>query len=329
MLQSARRKRFESAKIHCVGVFLAPGSCRQPAQVAIRIPGILHGVLDGRLVACVVLALASALAFAVATVAQQRAAARSTDDDARSRKFVGQLLRSPLWWAGTLGNGGGFVLQGFALAFGPLVVVAPVIVTSLLFALPLGAYLVRRRLTVVAWTWAVVLAVSLAVFVTLGHPDRGAGRASAAGWLVVTAVALPLVVACIVVAQSRSGAARAALLAIAVGVLAGVNALLTKSVVDTIPHGLGPLLAAGETYGLIAVGLSGIYLQQLAFQAGQLPASLPIIAVLEPMIGAALGVTLLHERLRVGGGAVVVLTVATVAMTFATIGLAISASSSS
>jgi drug/metabolite transporter (DMT)-like permease len=274
------------------------------------------------LVVCVVLALLSALAFAVATVAQQRAAARSSDDAARSRQFLGQLLRSPQWWAGTMGNGGGFVLQGFALAFGPLVVVAPILVTSLLFALPLGARLADGRLTRGTWTWGLILAVSLAVFLALGHPNEGANRASPNGWLIVSVVGLPVVVGCVILANRRSGASRAALLAIATGVLAGVNALLTKAVVATIPHGVGPLLSAGETYGLIAVGLSGVYVQQLAFQAGELQASLPVIAVLEPTIAAGLGVTLLHEHLQVSGLRVAVLVVATVAMTLATVGLA-------
>jgi hypothetical protein len=51
------------------------------------------------------------------------------------------------------------------------------------------------------------------------------------------------------------------------------------------------LLASGETYALIGVGLGGTYLQQLSFQAGALHTSLPIMTVLEPMIAAILGVT--------------------------------------
>jgi drug/metabolite transporter (DMT)-like permease len=274
------------------------------------------------LLACVVLALASALAFAVATVAQQRAAARVTDHEARSPTFVGTLLHSPQWWAGTLGNGGGYVLQAVALAFGPLVVVAPILVTSLLFALPLGAYLGGRRLTLRAWTWAAVLVVSLAVFVIVGHPQQGRAEASTLGWLVVAAAAAPVVIGSIALAQPRSGAARACLLAVAVGVLAGITAVLTKSVVATVPHGLTDVLGAGETYALIVVGLSGVYLQQLAFQAGELQASLPVIAVLEPVVAAGLGVMLLHETLQLTGATAAVLLLVTPAMAAATVGLA-------
>jgi drug/metabolite transporter (DMT)-like permease len=272
--------------------------------------------------ACVLLALASALAFAVATVAQQRAAARASDHEARSPRFVGTLLRSPQWWGGTLGNGGGYVLQAVALAFGPLVVVSPILVTTLLFALPLGARLSGRRLTRRAWTWAAVLGGSLALFVTLGHPQRGRTDASAAGWLIVAAGAVLVVGTAVVLAHPRSGTARACLLAVAVGVLAGVTALLTKSVVATVPNGLAAVLGAGEIYGLIVVGLAGVYLQQLAFQAGELQASLPVIAVLEPVVAACLGVVLLHETLQLTDVSAAVLVLVIPAMAAATVGLA-------
>ena len=279
-------------------------------------------MLSGRLIACVLVALASALAFAIATVAQARAAARSSDDDARSAAFVGQLMRSPLWWAGTLGNALGYVLQGVALALGPLTVVSPLIITSLLFALPLGARLARTRLTATTWTWALVLAVSLGVFVGIGNPSQGHDRGSGAGWLLVAVVCAPVVAVCLLFANRREGAGRAGLLALADGVLAGVNAVLTKSVVSLIGAGLVPVLTGGETYALVVVGLSGVYLQQLAFQAGALQASLPVIAVLEPVLGAGLGILLLRERLDVGTAAATALGVAAVAMAAATVFLA-------
>ena len=103
------------------------------------------------LVLSVVLAVASALAFAGATVGQQRAAARSSDADARGLRFVGQLLRNPRWIAATLGNAVGYGLQAAALGVGSVVVVEPILVTSLLFALPLSARLAHQRLRSTRW----------------------------------------------------------------------------------------------------------------------------------------------------------------------------------
>ena len=121
----------------------------------------------------VLLALASALAFATATVGQQRAAARSSDADARHGRFIGQLLRNPLWLAATLGNGVGYVLQAAALGVGAVVLVQPILVTSLLFALPLSARLARHRLPAAASWWALLLTTSLAVFEIFGRTDKG------------------------------------------------------------------------------------------------------------------------------------------------------------
>ena len=50
------------------------------------------------------------------------------------------LLRRPLWWAGTAAAvAGGYVFQALALAKGSLLLVQPILVSGLLFALPLSA----------------------------------------------------------------------------------------------------------------------------------------------------------------------------------------------
>jgi drug/metabolite transporter (DMT)-like permease len=270
----------------------------------------------------VLLAVASALAFAAATVGQQRAAARSSDADARAGRFIGQLLRNPRWIAATLGNAVGYGLQAAALGVGSVVVVEPILVTSLLFALPLSARLAHQRLPSTAVAAALLLSVSLSVLVILGDGNRGLDRASYQSWIVVAVIAVPLVAGCLIFAHARSGAIRASLLAIAVGLLGGVLAVLTKSVVDAASGGIVHVLATGETYALIVVGIGGTYLQQLSFQAGALQASLPIMTVLEPMIAGVLGLTLLHEQLQTGDLRVTALGAAAVTMTVATVALA-------
>jgi drug/metabolite transporter (DMT)-like permease len=267
------------------------------------------------------LALLSALAFAIAIVAQQRAAERVPDEHARTRLFA-HLIRSPQWLAGTAGNGAGYVLQAVALAYGSVLIVQPLLVTSLLFALPLGARLAHRRLPPAVWVWGVVLAVSLAVFVLAGNANNGANFGSHRNWLITAAIGTPIVLICWASAHRTSGATRASLLAVAVGVLAGVLAVLTKSVVTLIKHGITPALTSWELYALLAVGAAGVYLQQLSFQAGALQASLPVIMVLEPLVAAVLGLTMLHEQLRASGLRLVVLLIAVAAMALATVALA-------
>ena len=214
------------------------------------------------------LALVSAIAFAIATVVQQRAAALVSDEHARSGRIVAQLAHNPRWWAATACNGAGYLLQGAALAFGSLLVVQPILVTSLLFALPLSARLAHRRLPQSVWLWGIVLALSLAVFVVSGNANHGASHATHWHWILVAVVGLPVLAGCLLAAGRTSGTARASLIAIAVGILGAVLAVLTKAVVADLKHGAVPTLVSWETYALLLVGASGIYLQQLAFQAG-------------------------------------------------------------
>src|SRR6476660_8131072 len=131
------------------------------------------------------------------------------------------LLRRPLWWAGTAAAIAGFVFQALALAYGSLLLVQPILVSALLFALPLSAHLANRRVTRGEWLWAVVLTASLAVFVVLAKTRPGDYEASVTLTAIVALVCAAAVSACVIVAVRTTGWKRAVLLAAAVGVLFG------------------------------------------------------------------------------------------------------------
>ena len=281
-----------------------------------------HHHLSAHTAISVALALASALAFAIAIVAQQRAAERVPDEHARSGRFFAHLVRSRLWLAGTVSNTLGFGLQAAALGFGSLLVVQPLLVTSLLFALPLSAWLAHRKIPQAVRSWALVLVVALAIFLTIGNPNHGADHAGKVSWLIAAAVLGPMVAVCLIGASKALGGHRATFLAVATGLLGGVLAVFTKGVVgDLSHHGVLRVFSNWEIYGLIAVGVAGIYLQQLSFQAGALQASWPIITVLEPLVAAALGLGLLHEKMRVTHVRLAILILAVIAMVVATAAL--------
>ncbi|SDI88120.1 hypothetical protein SAMN05444157_0614 [Frankineae bacterium MT45] len=282
-----------------------------------------HGILGHHTTIAIIFALLSAVAFAVATVAQQRAASKVTDDEVDSGQLIGVLLRRPLWWAGTMGNLGGYLLQAVALGYGSLLIVQPILITSILFALPLEARVAKVKLARQVWIWGTALVLALAVFVVISNPSRGLEQPHTRSWVLLLLIGGPLVALCVAVGLRRSGATRSSLLAIAVGFLAGVAALLTKVVVELIQHGPGEVLTSWETYALVVVGLGGVYLQQVAFQAGSLRTSMPIIQVIEPLTASVLGALMLEEHLRVGHREVLLLAVATVVMVIATVQLAL------
>jgi drug/metabolite transporter (DMT)-like permease len=267
----------------------------------------------------ILFALLSAFLFATGWVAQQRVASSITVDGTKDPRFLKSLMKRPLWWAGTLGDTAGYVMQAIALAFGSLLLVQPLIVTSLLFALPLGAWWAGQKLPVRVWVWATVLAVSLAVFVIFGSPTEGLDRAPLRDWRVLGIVTLAVVIACVVVATRIRGNLRALLLGVAVGLLFGATAALTKSVVSLLDEGLSAVLTSWETYALAVAITAGTYLQQVAFQAATLSSSLPAATVLEPVMAAVIGVAVLEERLQIDGFHEVTITLSVIAMTTATI----------
>lgn len=126
----------------------------------------------------------------------------------------------------------------------------------------------------------------------------------------------------IVVAARSRGLRRSVLLAAATGILYGVAAALTKSTVSLLDDGLVGVLTSWEPYALAAAATLGTYLQQAAFQAGDLAQSLPAVAVLEPVVAVALGIALLDEELRANGLEWALIVASAVAMVIATAALA-------
>jgi drug/metabolite transporter (DMT)-like permease len=270
------------------------------------------------------LALVAAILFAVASAVQQRTAAEVQDEQARGFRLAVVLARRPRWWAGTLSDTGGYVAQAAALGVGSLVLVQPLLVTTLLFALPLGAAWAGRRLSPRDWLWALLLAAALAVFVAVGEPTAGADRAGLRQWLPIGVVLVVVVAGCLLGAATRHGTVRAVLLAVATAIGYGVGAALTKGVVSTLHDGPVAVLTSWETYLLVVALLGGTLLQQSAFQAGDLAASLPTITVGEPVVAVLLGIVVLHEHLHVDGARWALLAAVVLAMLGATIGLALS-----
>lgn len=74
------------------------------------------------------------------------------------------------------------------------------------------------------------------------------------------------------------------------------------------------MLTSWQLLVLLACGAVGLLLAQLAFRAGPLNTSLPIIATIDPLLSVALGVAVYDEQLRSGVVAVAAQTVLLVAL---------------
>jgi len=270
----------------------------------------------------VLLALLAALFLAIGIVVRQRATMDVPAEHGVSSVMVLTLIRTPLWWAGTAAAVAGYVFQALALANGSLLLVQPILVSALLFALPMSARLAHRSVTRGEWAWALLLTLALAVFVVLAKTRPGDYEASLPSSALVALVCTAAVIACVIVAVRTAGWKRAVLLAVAVGVLFGVVAVLTKLVMHLLVHeGLRYVLTTPVLYLLVVLGIVAVILQQSSFHAGSLQTSVPTMLVLEPVIAVMLGAVVLGEHLTVNGLQAVALTVAIAAMAAATIAL--------
>src|ERR1700760_440386 len=147
------------------------------------------------------IALCAALASAIGDVIRQRSAQEITDKEVGHLELFRLSVRDRRWWLGAAGAVANYSLQAGALALGSVMLVTALQVTSLLFALPIYARLAHHRVTRWEWTWAVLLAASLAVLVTVGDPDAGHTRGSLTSWLTVAAVMAPSMVLCVLGAR--------------------------------------------------------------------------------------------------------------------------------
>ena len=270
----------------------------------------------------IVLSLVAALLFAVASVLQQRGTTTISDADALGAGMLGSLVRRPVWVAGIVADIAGFGVQAWALAVGTLLLVQPLLVTTLLFALPLAAWANKRRLTGEEWAWAGVLIVSLALFVILGEPTAGLDRPPFPSWLPALIICTPLVAACVWSAGSLPhGTKRSLVLAVAAGVLLGLSAPLTKSGIDGFGDGIVAGLTTWELWGMALTASLGTFWQQSSYQAGDVQTSLPTVTVLKPVVAMALGLTAYQEHLKIEGAQATLLIAALVGMVLATIKL--------
>ncbi|KWX60121.1 DMT family transporter [Mycobacterium sp. NAZ190054] len=272
------------------------------------------------------LALAAAFFIAVGDVIHQRSAHEVTDEHIGHLQLFAKLLRDGRWWTGSAVAAVGFALQAAALGLGSVLLVQALLVTSLLFALPISARLSHRRVTRWEWLWAALLAGAVAVIVTVGNPTEGASRASPQTWLVVALVLGPVLVLCAAGARVWSGPVAAVLMAVVSGALWGLFAVLTKAVVHRLDvtslTGVLELVRTPELYAWAVVAILGTSTQQAAFRAGALTASLPTMTVAEPMVACGLGVVVLGETLRPGEAGWVTLAAAVTVMVVATAALA-------
>ena len=256
-----------------------------------------------RILISVTAALGSALGYGASSVLQQRESEEQPDTEALKPGLLLRLARRPLWLAGLGAGGIAYLLQFVALRHGSLTVVQPLLVSGLLFALPIGAVLNHCRIERRDLVAGGLIVAGLSAFLIASRPANGRPDATPTGWILLGVATFVLMGALIAYAVRSDAVHRAASLGAAAGIANGIVAALTKSSAHLLRHGLVPLLTHWQPYALVAAGAASLTLAQSAFQAGSLAASLPMLTVVDPVASTLIGALLFGESLTITGAA--------------------------
>jgi drug/metabolite transporter (DMT)-like permease len=245
-----------------------------------------------------ILALVAAFFFALAATLQQKGALGMGEVSFGSPSSLLRLAKQTFWLLGTVALLAGYVFQAVALDNGRLAVIQPLLVTTIVFALPLGylltSQIVNRREIVAAG----FVVLGLAVFTVVGQ--AGTGREDAPNWQWAIAItALGVLSAVLLVLGGRGSVAqKAAFYGACAGVLYGLSAALWKPTAAVYAaDGFSGLVSSWEIYAFGAAGILAFVVQQVSLATGRLAASVATVSVCNPLVSILLGTLLLQERL--------------------------------
>jgi drug/metabolite transporter (DMT)-like permease len=243
------------------------------------------------------LAILAAVFFALAATLWQRASVSMGIEPGDSKGFA-RLLTNKIWLLGLVAQILGVVLQAAALDRGRVAIIQPLLVTTIIWAMPLGYYLTQQRIVRRHILGAALVVVGLAVFASVGDPAGGIDNAATSAWLAAFIVAGAACAALLLFGRRGGLSARAAVFGATAGILYGISATLMKPVVEDLhAEGLGHVLTTWELWVMAVGGLVGFYLQQVSLATGRLVPSVATVSVANPVVSVLLGVLVLQERL--------------------------------
>lgn len=251
------------------------------------------------LVVAVPAAVVGAASFGLASAVQQRATQQVPQIRALHPRLLWELVRKPIWVASVVTVIGGLSLQMVALAFGPLLLVQPLLVTSVLFGGVFAAWMAGRRMDRIVALGALGCVVGLAGFLIVAMPSGSGQPHIDQRDAPLAAVFAAIVVACLLAAAHLPREVRALALALATGVLYGVTAALLKVVASQLREGgVAAPFQHWVLYAICVLGPAGFLLSQNAFQAGRLISpALAVITTVDPLVGIAVGVSWFGEHM--------------------------------
>jgi len=255
--------------------------------------------------ASILAALGAAVAFAFAAVLQQESSQAAPEDKSLSVGLLTDLFRRPKWLAGGAFLLTGFGLQALALAYGPVALVQPIVVTELAFAIPFGIVRRHRRAGRREWIGIACIMTGVSLFLLIASPTKGIDEPSGVAWVTSLVPVGVIAAGALVLGRSYKGPRRAMFLGATAGLSFGVLSVLTKSITHLLSRDVALAFVTWQVYAAIGVGMAALIVSQSAYQAGPLAYSMPMVGLLEPVVAVVIGDTVLGEQVHLSGATVV------------------------
>ncbi|USQ87392.1 DMT family transporter [Streptomyces phaeoluteigriseus] len=251
-----------------------------------------------------VLAVSAACCLGFGFVLQQNAAQKAPLGDFLSPRLLLDLARVPRWLGGMGLMVAGMALGAIALGRGEVSLVEPLLATNLLFALALSRRQTGRPLGRQGWSGLLLLAGGVSAFIVAGEPRGGTAVSDPLRhWLIIGGM-VGLALLLTAYAKRSRLSSGPVLLALAAGLLYGVQDALTRVSGERFSDGgLVGLLTGWQPYAVLVLGVTGLVLVQSAFETAPLRMSLPPLTAAQPLAGIICGVGFLGDRLRTDAGA--------------------------
>ncbi|MGW8375471.1 hypothetical protein [Streptomyces sp. ODS28] len=253
------------------------------------------------LAAAALLQIVSAVCYAAAAIAQEHLATTVRAQHRWTR--LRHLLASSRWWVAVALQGLGALLHTVALGVGPLTVVQPLGVLTLVLAAPMAAVFVKRPVGAAGWRGILLTSTGLAGILLLtgaqsSMPNVLSGSEQV-GLAVGVAIALTVLIAAGAAAGWRLVVVRSLALATASGIAYGSASVYVKTLADTWKS-LDALALLALILLIVALAVTGLGASQASYRGAGLTVPLATATVVNPVMAALVGTLMMGESFRFG-----------------------------
>ncbi len=260
----------------------------------------------------ILLALASTTCAAISTVLKHMSANKPVHPFSGGRlpQTIERMIANPIFLLALGADALAVVFQVFALRYGDLSTVQPVLTLALVISLGLDHLASRTRLSQGDVIWAGTLVAGLVLFLVSSgatHPEGGlsAGRRTP-GMILAGTAAVGWTIALIVSRRATKKTVHVRTLAVGVAAIYATTAALIKASTRIADQaGLRELATSWQLWTLIVAAIVGLVLNQHVFSMAPLHVSLPVIASLDPLFSVIIGRAVFDEKLLATPSAVI------------------------